>query len=295
MSDKKQNNGFKILSIILLLAIIPLVIYFFSNQKKLEETNTFLKEEKKDLESKLQDMIVNYDTAIAENQTIADALEEEKLELIALRDSIKNMQVANYSIIRKYKAQLKKLEKRNANLAFRVDSLSNLAVNLTLEKQKALDSIQKTVSKNEVLQEEKALLEEKVAKGQEVFIKSLIVHSMRKKANGTYKETNKARRTSAFRVQTTLQENTIAKQEEKQVYIQIKDSNNKTISPKGKVTLANGQIISYSDTSSVDYMAKDVDLLSFIEIGNEKLEKGTYIAVVILDGKIKETKQIQLQ
>jgi len=148
------------------------------------------------------------------------------------------------------------------------------SANVTISTQRAL---------NDTLMSKNIDLKEKVAIGSVLKVNSAIVLSLREKNSGKLVNTKRSRYTDAFRINFTVANNAIAEKGEREVYLQIKDPKGVTIGNAGDLTLADGNTITYSDRTIVDYLNQDVSVISLIEVNRDALEKGIYTVNIYID------------
>ena len=110
---------------------------------------------------------------------------------------------------------------------------------------------------------------------------------MREKTNGKLVETSRARNTDAFRISFTVGKNEISERGERQVYIQIIDvTTGTTIASKGEVTVLNDETINYSDTTSINYLNEEIDVVSLVEVDRDLIERGVYAVNIYIESNI---------
>jgi len=132
MEENKKSNSKTIVIIlgVLLLGAIGYTVYNNSEHKKLTDA---IEEEKIEIEGNLDNMIVKYEEAIGQNTSMSNELSIERDRIIALRDSIKGLKATNYSLIRRYRNQITKLEETNRRLFAMTDSLTGANQLLTID------------------------------------------------------------------------------------------------------------------------------------------------------------------
>ena len=102
MDDQKSNNALKILTGVLAVALVALGIYTIKFYNEEKENKELLEQEKAVIEGELNDLIVKYDEAIAENEGLDFELSEARERIVALRDSVQDME-ANLALIARYR------------------------------------------------------------------------------------------------------------------------------------------------------------------------------------------------
>ena len=281
--NKKSNTNLIIIALaVLLVGTLIYTIYISGEHKKL--TND-IEVEKLEIEQNLDSMIVRYEDAIAQKTSMSAELTVERDRIIALRDSIKDMKVINYSMLRRYKGEISKLEESNKKLFMLNESLTSSNQLLTTNLDSAKVVITKQIAKNDTLTVQNLTLAQKVKIGSELKIGSAKVLAMKERSSGKLVETTRANNTDALRINLTIIKNDIAEKGDRQVYIQIVDAQGKTMSPKGEFTLSNNTQVSYSDLSMVNYMNEAIDLISLIEVNRDLMKAGTYTVNIYIENK----------
>jgi len=290
--NKKSKN--KIIVIVLAVLLLAVVAYTFYNNTEHKKVTDAIEEEKLEIEGNLDSMIVKYEEAIGQNTSMSNELSLERDRIIALRDSVKGLKATNYSLIRRYRKEITKLEETNKRLFFMTDSLTGANQLLTINLDSANVQISTQLAKNDTLTLQNLNLSEKVAIGSVLKVSSAKILSMRERTNGKLVETSRARNTDAFRINFTIAKNEISEQGERQVYIQIVNSKGLTIASKGDLTLGETQI-SYSDQTIVNYLNEAVDVISLVEVNRDTIEKGLYTVNIYVENKFAGATKITLK
>lgn len=291
--NKKSNAKLIIIALaVLLLAVLAYTFYVGSEHKKLTDQ---IEVEKLEIGKNLDSMIVRYEDAIAQNTSMSGELTIERDRIIALRDSIKDMKVINYSMLRRYKGEISKLEESNKKLFLLNESLvsSNQVLTSNLDSAKVV--ITRQIAKNDTLTTQNLTLAQKVAIGSELKISTAKVLAMKERNNGKLVETPRASNTDALRINLTIVKNEIAEKGDHQVYIQIVDAQGKTLSPKGEFMLSNNTQVSYSDLSMVNYLNEAIDLISLVEVNRDVMKTGVYTINIYIDNKFVGATKIALK
>ncbi|SOU85970.1 hypothetical protein [Tenacibaculum dicentrarchi] len=279
-------------AIIVLLLLIMLSLTLYSLQKKSQHDNLqkAFKEDKNDLEKELDEMIKDYTDVVVQKKSISKRLQLELIKMNNLRDSIKILQVDNYSLIRIYRKKISRLEYENKQLFIKVDSLNT--VNQQLNKRDVITATilaQKEtintslINKNNNLEKKQKILQSKIDAGSILKTSSINAVAMKERSNGKLTSTSRSSRTDAFRVNFDLLENPIVDPGKKTVYIQITDQNNNVVSPKGVTNLKNGANIQYTDAIDVTYNNDKLNLVSLILVNRDDINKGKYTISTFID------------
>jgi len=281
--NKKSNTNLIIIALaVLLLGALAYTFYTNTEHKKLTDQ---IEVEKLEIEQNLDSMIVRYEDAIAQKTSMSAELTVERDRIIALRDSIKDMKVINYSMLRRYKGEISKLEESNKKLFMLNESLTSSNQLLTTNLDSAKVVITKQIAKNDTLTVQNLSLAQKVAIGSELKISSAKVLAMKERSSGKLVETTRANNTDALRINLTIVKNEIAEKGDRQVYIQIVDAQGKTMSPKGEFMLYDNTQVSYSDLSIVNYLNEAIDLISLVEVNRDQMKAGVYTVNIYIENK----------
>ncbi|AMC11533.1 hypothetical protein Lupro_09755 [Lutibacter profundi] len=293
MEENKKSNT-KIIVIVLAVLLLVALAYTFYNNKEHKKLTDAIEEEKLEIEGNLDSMIVKYEEAIGQNTSMSNELSLERDRIIALRDSIKGLKATNYSLIRRYRKQIAKLEETNRRLFFMTDSLTGVNELLTIDLDSANVKISKQLAKNDTLSLQNLQLSEKVAIGSVLKVSNAKILAMRERKNGKLVETSRARNTDAFRINFTIAKNEIAGKGERQVYIQIVDAKGLTVAGKGELTFNDVQI-NYSDQTIVNYLNDAVDIISLVEVDRGTIKRGVYTVNIYIENKFVGATQITLK
>jgi hypothetical protein len=294
MEDSKNSNN-KFLIIALALLLVGISIYTFYSSTKLNKLNDAIEVEKNEIASNLDSMIVKYEDAISKNTSMSNELSLERDRIIMLRDSVKNMKVINYEMLRKFRSQIFKLEETNKQLFQKNEVL--ISENRTLSSN--LDSVKVVVSnqlaKNDTLTVLNQGLSEKVKIGSILKVNSAKILAMRERSGGKLVETSRSRNTDAFRVNFTIAKNEISEPGERNVYIQIVDLKGSTIARKGQLVLFDNTSIDYSDKTIVNYVNEPIDIISLVEVNRDNIKDGVYTVNIFIENKFAGASQITLK
>ena len=291
--NKKSNNKLIVIILaVLLVAVLGYTFYSGSEHKKLTDA---IEVEKLEIEQNLDSMIVKYEDAIAQKTSMSGELMAERDRIIALRDSIKDLKVVNYSLLRRYKGEIFKLEESNKKLFVLNESLKSSNQLLTTNLDSANVKITKQIAKNDTLTVQNLTLAQKVALGSELKVSAAKVIAMKERNNGKLIETSRSNNTDALRINLTIVKNEIAEKGDHQVYIQVVDSKGTTMSQKGEVMLSNNTTVSYSDLSMVNYLNEAIDVISLVEVNRDLMKTGIYTVNIYIDNKFVGATKIALK
>lgn len=284
MTTQKKRNLLIVLIILLLLTTLGLAFYSVHKTNEYNNLQEVFEQEKNDLEEGLDEVIKDYTDVVLRKKNISKRLQGELVKMNALRDSIKNLRIDNYKLIRIYRKKINSLERENKKLFIRVDSL-NVVNHTLLEENVIKDKIlEQKETINVSLANQNKVLEQKIAIAGVVKTGPITAIAMKERSSGRLTSTSRSSRTDAFRVNFTLLKNLLADAEEKLVYIQIRDEDNRVVASKGTTKLKNGAKIEYSDTVEVNYNNEKLNLVSLILVNRDDIGKGEYTVSTFVDG-----------
>jgi len=287
MVQKEQKSGRNKIVIALLIALLlGLLGFMFYNNTELQKSKSFLEDEKVKITQDLDEMIAKYDDAIKDNSSISEELRLEREDIVLFRDSVKNLKKANYSIIRRYRRKIKSLEQANKQLFKTNDSLRISNQLLSNEIDSARVYIQTQAQKIDTLYIQNLGLIEKVGVGSKLHVNSVKAIPMRERNNGKLVTTTRSKRTDALRISFRIAANSLADEGEENALIQVLNPKGEVVHGIGKETLENGDEITYTDKTAVEYTKDNIDVVSLIEVNRKEMIKGPHIVKVFLDGRL---------
>lgn len=289
-----------------LLAITLLMIFFaFSKNNDYNNLKDVLTKDKEDLQVELNGIVEDYKQLNVKNKKLSRRVIKEINKIIALKDSVKNLKVENFKLIRSFRRSTAKLQKENRILISKVDSLNivnsdlkkeNILANEILSKKNIIESNLK--KKNHSLAEvnEKLKEEIEIAPAREIKTSNVKAIAMKEKNSGKLATTFKHNRTDAFRVNFKLLENDLTAPGDKKIHIQVKDKKDNVIAAKTEeAVLKNDKKIKYSDELIADYKNEEIEVLSLILVDRENMEKGEYKINVFIDGNYSSSSIVTLK
>ena len=281
-----NNSTNKAIIVILALLLLGAIGYLFMTNNKLKESNTFLEEEKTEIQNNLDGMIAELDIAISKNNSLSDELKLEREEIVLFRDSIKNLKQTNYSLIRRYKNKIKELETSYQELAVLSENLKVNNQYLT----KKIDSVQVFSEGQKVILDsisvENSGLTEKVAIAAKLQVNSIKAISMKMRNNGNLVETSRASRTDALRISFRIAENLLGEEGEKNAVIQVLNPDGEVVKSIGSTTLTDEvTVIDYTDETTVEYIKENLDVILVVDTDRKQMKKGIHPVNVYIDGR----------
>lgn len=281
MENKQSGKLLPILLGVLLLVVGGFAFYSNQENNKVKEELTA---EKADIKKELDKMIADYDAKIAEGSSLKIKLSAARQDIITYRDSLTNEKTTNYGIIKRYKNRVYSLQAKNKELFAQVENLTKENTELNVAIGEAKTEIKTLAATNEELSGENKVLNEKVAIGGALTVSNLNVVAMKKLSSGALSETNRYKKTDAFRISFKINENLLSVKGNKEAYFVIKDPKDVVVAPKGKTNI-NGVEVDYSDSTTIDYQNMATEVIIITDMDKKETSKGVYSITAFLDGK----------
>lgn len=240
IDEIKNSSRLKWLFIVFVFIILFLVSSLFFQkeqmQKQMDIKIQFV-EEKNQLRDELDDLIDEHDNLLEEYSGLGDQLQ--------VQDSIIKQQISDIrGLLRKEndlklaREKIDRLKEIAKRYIADIDSL--LVLNQKLTKQKdSVIRVNKDINwKNYKLNKQNIELEKKVSEGSILEISDVNVTTFRYRKSGRLVETSSAKKTQIIQVCFLVLQNTIAKKEIKNYYLQIIDPNSNVISSNDSIKYA---------------------------------------------------------
>jgi len=283
--SKNEGSNKKQIVIIVLLAILSLVLgvlYFTSEKKVVEKTESIsnLEMEQLQLKSDLQEMLIQYDTITVNNDRLNAEIMGQQEQIKELLKQMEKHKDDAYIIhkLRKEAGTLREIMKGYINT---IDSLNTLNIDLRKDNQFLAEELSETKSKAKELESSKKDLEKIVATGSVLQATGMTSAGIRVRNNGNQTEVSRANRTELIKTCTEISENRISPKGKKTIFLRI-------ISPDGVVLPSNdgensqfefnGVSGKYSVKRQIDYDNEAMDLCIFYTVDSEMgLQSGKFI------------------
>ncbi|WP_179349288.1 hypothetical protein [Winogradskyella pacifica] len=270
-----QLFNYRLIISSLLVVLTVLGIYSFNKYKSIESYEDFLKQEKVLIETELSELLSSYDELSQDYSFMSSQLKEAKLEASNALDSLKLLN-SDLSIITKFKDQLIVIKSRNKVLLSTMDSLNSANRKLQSEKRYALNTIKNNALKINDLEEANNALYKTIDNAAMLKASNINAKSYKLKS-GKKRFTDRAKRANAIDVCITLNENPLALNGKKDIYIQIVSPQGNVVSDKGEVFFGNTSL-NYSFKESINYEKENLEICTAIVADDEDQPflKGVY-------------------
>ena len=276
MENNSNNSGLKAAIVVLALLLLGSGAYIYKLTTDNKESVTALTTEKSALSEELKAKIAEYDIMISDNTALKEELQSEQLKMVELLEQVEKSK-GDAASMAKYKSSYLELKGEMDNLVAENKLLKQQNVTLT----SSLDSTNVVLNDakrfTDTLLTQNESLTKTVEKGSKLAVLNLKVLAVKEKSSGKQIETDKARRADKLKVSFLIAENQIAKNGDREYYVQIIDSKSNIIGEKATIP-AGDKTLTYSFISTVKYDNKSVQVSE--EVSGENFAAGTYFVNV---------------
>jgi len=287
---EEQNSSsrtFKIITGILILALILLAFWTFRQRTQLHTLVDEKELEKIDLQNQLDSVIAEHNKTKQAYGSLSDSLKAKDSLIQANAIEIKNLLGTKWEY-QKVSKKLARLQTIAQGYVRQMDSLYTVNQELHAENEKIRQDFRDEQTKSKTLVKDKEELTAKVNNA--AILKAYDVTATPMKVKGGDKETptDKAIRTDRVKVCFTIGENPLVKPGRKNIYICItRPDKVVVIKTKYDTFTFNGQNMPYSMREDISYEGKSMNLcVKWTKKDNDKpAMKGTYTVTVYTDDK----------
>lgn len=269
-----------IILIVVLVIIIGIMGYkLYLDSKELKETNEaniLLKEEKIELESKLNGLIIEYDSLMTENDSINALLvsEQEKIRRLL------KYRASDATKIKMYKSELETLRKVMRSYIVQIDSLNMRNLELTAENIRVRTRLREVETDKDALSKRAEELTSQVQMASVLSAKNIMVYPLNKKS----KPKDKINKVEKIKVCFTIRENNVAQPGTKEIYMRIIRPDEVVLaSDMDNLFEYNGEQIIYTALRELEYENSDIDMCIFWD-KTETLIPGVYTTLLYAEG-----------
>ncbi|HQB78839.1 MAG TPA: hypothetical protein PLJ52_10915, partial [Tenuifilaceae bacterium] len=203
------------LIIVLGIIVVALGYLFYAQQEESKEIQIQLNAEKDSISNNLKTIMMSYDSLQIDNDTLNNKLLAEQERVKQMYDELQKVKRVSYSKIKEYQKELGTLRAIMKDLLQDIDSLNTLNQELIAENIKVkqdYSTAKQTVAELETKTEE---LSSQVEKGSVIKARDIVAMAINRRGN----EVTRARRVEKIRVCFTLNENSIAKAGNREVFL----------------------------------------------------------------------------
>jgi cell division protein FtsB len=274
LETNNNNTRLKIVLGILFALLIGLAAYTFTLIEENKEAVRFLEADKVEVQKELEALVTNYNEIIQDNELKNQDLVAARDRIMVLLDSVKDYKM-NVSILRRYKVEIGRLKNERIQLYKRADSLVAVTERLAIEKDSTTAVLNQTIKVVDSVTSSNTEMSKSLEKGALIGITNLSAKAIIVRKSGKIKETERSSRADKIKVCYTLAPNTLAKNGDRMLYVQVINPANNIIGDKSKITFDTG-ILSYSTTTSVYYENEALDVCAIVAAAEDDLIKGMY-------------------
>lgn len=278
MAEEKSNNALKILTGVLAVALIALGIYTVKFYNEEKENQELLRKEKAVIEGELNDLIVKYDEAIAENEGLDSELVAARERIVSLRDSVQDME-ANLALISRYRREVSNLKAEKEELFRVVDSLSSQNQMLITEIDSTNNVLLERTRVSDSLKARTQSMANQIDRAAQLKVSNLRGEGVIERNSGRLVENDRTRRVDKIRTCFSLTPNSLAEAGEKELYVQVYNPNNNLVGDQIAVQHEGGVMV-YSAATKVFYENEELDVCILANTLEENLIEGTYKVLV---------------
>ncbi|WGD35578.1 hypothetical protein [Olleya sp. YS] len=284
MIIKPQIYNLKLVIVALSTLICALGYFSYTNYTSLNEYHKFLLDENASVEAELNKLAFNYDALQIDNRDVQSKLEDSKIRIARILDSVKYLKPDVY-LVSHYKKQLELLKSENKKILQLVDQLNAENEFLREESLRVGEELNETITISETLKVENSTLSrinkryaEKINRAKALNVKDVFVEGVRRiTSSGSIKSTTTAKRAKKLNVCFTIPENKFTNKGNKVLYIQILDPKNNVVGDKGEIKMQGDSSLIFSKKLVVNYDNNSLQECIFVEpLENEPLVKGNY-------------------
>ncbi len=280
-SPNKPKLSMPVIFILITLTVLTtvLLVMFIKNSKELtttEEARAYVEEQKIQLESELNELIIGYDSLKTESDSI-------NLQLAGEQEKIRRLlkvRASNTYKIKMYEKELKTLRSVMRSYIIQIDSLNTRNRELTEENITVRTQIRKLESDYQELTDTKEQLSETVALAQKLTAKNITAVGL----NSRSKEKDKIDKIEKIRACFTIRENQVAEPGDKMIYVRIVRPDEVALSsPDAGMFELQGESVVYTAKRELEFDNMDIDMCIYWD-KTEELIPGTYNVFLYSEG-----------
>ncbi|MDH7912514.1 chromosome partitioning protein ParA [Winogradskyella sp. SYSU M77433] len=293
-SSQKTSTGLKVGLGILLVLFLGTAFYTSKLYNDKQETEKVLVGEKKQIQHELDNMLVQYDEAIAESKVKNQDLIAARERIQGLMDSLKVSQTSVNSLWR-YKKKFLALQEEMDVLMKENDRLKGENEYLA----SSLDSTQVQLAERTMFTDsllvQNTELATVVKDASALQTVGLIGMGVIERSSGKQIPTERARRSDKIKICFTVAKNTIAESGDKELYVQVIDPKNNILGSNDQLQF-DDQVLNYSLISRFNYENRNLNICEYISAADDqKFEEGRYKINVFNDKELISTSEFTMK
>ena len=262
MGSLRKTN--RVLYIIVLLLAAALVYMFVRSQKAVNERNESFTRGV-ELKGELDKVMDEYTAIKMENQDLSAQMSEKDSIIMANRAEIEKL-IATQADYNKIRRKLELLRKITQDYVARIDSLVVVNRELAEENTQLAETVTQVKAQNNRLEADKAQLQEKITVASALKAYDLQATTVRMRADGKEKPTDRAARVTRINLQFTIGENKVVEPGLKTVYARISRPDGEVMALGTEDNYSfelNGKTLQYTLKQEIDYRNEAVPVKMF--------------------------------
>ena len=283
-SSQKKNRVLYFIIIVLAAALV----YMFIRSQKAENDRNESFTRGVELKGELDKVMDEYTTIKMENQDLSAQMSEKDSIILANRAEIEKL-IASQADYNKIRRKLELLRKITQDYVARIDSLVVVNRELAEENTQLAETVTQFKAQNNRLEADKAQLQEKITVASALKAYDLQAFTVRMRADGKEKPTDRAARVTRINLQFTIGENKVVEPGIKTIYARISR-------PDGQVMVLgtddlysfelNGKTLQYTLKQEIDYRNEAQDVKMFWDRKDVSVPAmaGTYEVMLYAEG-----------
>jgi hypothetical protein len=278
-------SGLKPIVAILLILLAGCFAYIYKQKSQGEVFVDELKNvniQKAAILKSLNELKINYDSAIVQKKDLSDQLVIEREKVVNLIAELQQTKATSDSLISKFQKRYDELKSILNQKIIDNNRLKEQNLLLAVQRDSTLKVAEEQKRMNDTLALKKKDLTLLVKRGTTLLIHNLKVTSLKKNTSDEKVETNKAAKTAFLKISFSVYPNEIAKSGERRFLVQITDPMDNILGER-KSEHFGVTSLTYSFPVNFVYVNKSVDVEGYLNGGGAKFEKGNY-NVNVYDG-----------
>ena len=283
MSETKNNNSLKIITVLLGVILLGVIIYTVTLYQDKEKTTNALMQEKELVVEDLKNMKSEYDKAILESNATNEELVAARNKISKFIDSVSAMK-ADIAALSRYRRQVSQLKAERKKLLKRVDSLTTSNTLLAMQRDSTFNELEKQTVFNDSLVVQNTQLADAIERGSALNLLGFTIDAVKERNNGKLVSTQRAKSTDKFKICFTVAENAIAKAGDREFFIEVLDPKGNIVGDGMTTSDESGASIGYTKGTSFYYENSSLDICDYINKPASEFQKGNYMVNVYDDG-----------
>ncbi len=277
----------------LVIAIVVLGSYSFSNYNSLKSHQEFIEQETLLVQNELNEMIKSYDDLKINNNAIELEFKKTKAELETALATLLNSK-PDVTLISKYRNQIATLKKEKTKILSQFESIQSQNALLQDEVNNFSIKIESQNNQLLTLEKEKDILSQTINRMVSLSTDNVSAIALDNLNSRTDIKTSSIDRLDNIEVCLTLLSNQFTPEGNKNIYVQILGPNNQLVVERGHINFKDTSF-SYSGMTVVNNNFDNIDVCTKINVNSKKsFKEGIYNVVVFQDNLPIGSTQLEL-